>query len=438
MDEAMATPHTPSFQPVLDRFLAAAQVRGERGVAIARLIGCGLVLMPNIIRILVTNFGDSPKQWIIDAALLAGVFFSLWVLTRGRRSQASEFSLLASIFFDLAMVGTILGTYVVWRFDTYTGILHLVDFQALIMAVVASGLRLSRRGTVLSASVGALLILILLAIEQHNAEFLTYDRWDFFVLFGIYSVAVVLSFAFSHRTVRLVHQGAVAALDAERQRQRLGVYISQEFAAASGNSEQLELGGERRPVAILFTDLRGFTAYSEALKPEALVAELNAYLDDMVRVLRRHGGVVDKYIGDAIMAVFGVNDSADQAAVQALWAAAKMQQALTQHNQRRKQKGLHPLRHGLGVHFGEVVIGNIGTSDRMQYTVVGAAVNLASRLESATKDQGVEMLASAAIVDVATETQADLPSLRPLGPLNVRGLDAAVEVYEIGTPLSDM
>jgi adenylate cyclase len=182
---------------------------------------------------------------------------------------------------------------------------------------------------------------------------------------------------------------------------------------------------------VLFSDLRGFTRYSEKISPERLVSELNAYLDVMVTVVRKHGGMVDKYIGDAIMVVFGLPEPQPDAPLRALRAAAEMQAALLVHNADRERRGLPPLQQGIGVHHGHAIAGNIGTEDRLQYTVIGDVVNLASRLESVTKERGVSSLFSQDVVDAAQATGQETPPLAAAGSVQARGRDGSIEVYTL-------
>ena len=150
----------------------------------------------------------------------------------------------------------------------------------------------------------------------------------------------------------------------------------------------------------------------------------------MADIIMDKGGLVDKYIGDAIMVVFGIPRFQPDAAAHALRTAKAMQEALVIHNQGRAERGLSPLKQGIGLHFGEVVVGNIGTRERMQYTVIGDAVNVASRLESATKDAGVPILASKHLVDAAAATGLDCRAVSR-GTLAVRGRDDGVEVCAV-------
>jgi adenylate cyclase len=195
------------------------------------------------------------------------------------------------------------------------------------------------------------------------------------------------------------------------------------------------LGGESLKVTILFTDIRSFTTISEKMDPQELVGLLNEYFTEMVGIVMSEGGVVDKYIGDAIMAVFGAPVPKPEDAVNAVRAAVKMRGALHGLNKRLSERGLQTLRTGIGIHTGEVVAGNIGSEKRMEYTVIGDAVNLASRLESATKELGVNVLISEdtyALTKHVVETQ-------PVREITVKGRKAPVMTYEVlgikGEPL---
>jgi adenylate cyclase len=172
---------------------------------------------------------------------------------------------------------------------------------------------------------------------------------------------------------------------------------------------KVQLGGETLTVTILFSDIRSFTTMSEEMHDaQALVSLLNEYFTEMVSIVMQEDGVVDKYIGDAIMAVFGAPVSKPDDAVRAVRAAVRMREALATLNERLAARGVSALRTGIGIHTGEVVAGNIGSEQRMEYTVIGDAVNLASRLESSTKELGVDVLISgdtyALVKDVCVAT----------------------------------
>ncbi len=189
----------------------------------------------------------------------------------------------------------------------------------------------------------------------------------------------------------------------------------------------VELGGASIPVTILFTDIRSFTTISEKMDAQALVGLLNEYFTEMVGIVMEEDGVVDKYIGDAIMAVFGAPVPKKDDPIHAVRAAVRMRHALVHLNTRLKERGIAPLRTGIGIHTGVVVAGNIGSEKRMEYTVIGDPVNLASRLESSTKDLGVAILIS----DDTYELVKEKIDARPVKEITVKGRLKPVMTYEV-------
>jgi adenylate cyclase len=192
-------------------------------------------------------------------------------------------------------------------------------------------------------------------------------------------------------------------------------------------SGQVQLGGETLTVTILFTDIRSFTTLSEKMNAQELVGLLNEYFTEMVGIVMDGDGVVDKYIGDAIMAVFGAPVPKPDDAKNAVIAAVRMRQGLRVLNKRLVARGMQELRTGIGIHTGEVVAGNIGSERRMEYTVIGDAVNLASRLESSTKDLGVHVLIS----EDTWKLVKDVVVTRPVKEITVKGRKQPVMTYEV-------
>jgi len=159
-------------------------------------------------------------------------------------------------------------------------------------------------------------------------------------------------------------------------------------------SGEIHLGGERKNACVFFSDVRGFTALSEGLDPEALVKILNRYMTKMVRVIIDNGGIVDKYVGDAIMAIWGVPVGKPDDCFRALKACLEMRIALAELNAELIAEGHGALRIGMGLNFGTLISGNIGSEERMEFTVIGDTVNTASRIESLTKEFGTDLLIS--------------------------------------------
>lgn len=219
-------------------------------------------------------------------------------------------------------------------------------------------------------------------------------------------------------------------VDGLRERDKLKTTMGKYMTASVMDhllSGKVHLGGETLTVTILFSDIRSFTTISEKMKAQELVALLNEYFTEMVGIVMDSGGVVDKYIGDAVMAVFGAPVSKSEDAVNAVTAAVRMRQALKKLNASLANRGLQTLRTGIGIHTGEVVAGNIGSERRMEYTVIGDAVNLASRLESNTKELGVNVLISEdtwQLVKHAVEA-------RPVREITVKGRRQPVMTYEV-------
>lgn len=159
------------------------------------------------------------------------------------------------------------------------------------------------------------------------------------------------------------------------------------------------VGGQNKEVTVFFSDIRGFTAFSENRSPEEVVEMLNEYFEVMVGIINRHHGVVDKFIGDAIMAVWGAPHTSETDTQNALMACLEMRVALVELNTKRAGRGQEPIRIGMGLHCGPAISGTIGSTERMEYTVIGDTVNMTSRIEASTKAFGADLLVSQAVVD---------------------------------------
>jgi adenylate cyclase len=191
------------------------------------------------------------------------------------------------------------------------------------------------------------------------------------------------------------------------------------------NPENMALTGERREVTVLFCDVRGFTPLSERLSPEEVVLLLNDFYNLMIETTFKHDGTLDKFLGDAVMAVFGAPLAHPDHSARAIRTALAMQEGIVGLNERRARDGKEPIAVGIGVSAGEAVAGTVGTEDRMEYTVIGDSVNLAARLESNAKPGQI------LISQRTYERVRDLVDARPLGRIRVKGKEEEVEVYEV-------
>ena len=199
--------------------------------------------------------------------------------------------------------------------------------------------------------------------------------------------------------------------------------------AAELTRRQLTLGGEEKKVTILFSDLRDFTPLSERLKPGELLEVLNAYLTSMSQIVDAHGGVVDKYIGDALMALFGAPLEMSDQASQAIETALEMQTALRKLNQQLFTDGEYVLRFGIGIHTGTVVAGNIGSPERYNYTVIGDGVNVASRLQTLTRNR--EYDTDIIVSDETLRESTKSFRTKVLGEVPVKGKQQLVKIHAL-------
>ena len=225
------------------------------------------------------------------------------------------------------------------------------------------------------------------------------------------------------------NQMSAGLAERDRVRDLLGKVVSPEIATQLLQSD-LQLGGEEREVTILFCDLRDFTGMSEQMTATDVLTLLNRYLDRMSTIIERHGGVIDKYIGDAIMALFGAPVADPGAPGKAIAASREMAQALDQLNRELVAEGRPALAFGIGINTARVVAGNMGSKTRLNYTVIGDGVNLASRLEALTKEPAY---ATPIIVSEATiRAMPNPPPARELGEVRVKGKAAAVKIFALG------
>ena len=253
---------------------------------------------------------------------------------------------------------------------------------------------------------------------------LLYDYTGLLLLTVPVLAALVLSGSFS-----LGFEYFLERLEKLRTRRTLERYVSKNLVKEileNPDGYYSSLRGVRVPVTILFSDLVGFTTLSEKADPEALVAQLNQYLSGMTSAIFTNGGTLDKFIGDAIMAVWGNVRSLGTAqdAKNCARSALAMRRELRQLNENWRGEGRMGLGMGIGINHGEVIVGNIGSHERMDPTVIGDAVNLASRLEGLTRVYGVDILAGATVADLVR----DEIYIRSVARVQVKGKTKPVDV----------
>ena len=225
----------------------------------------------------------------------------------------------------------------------------------------------------------------------------------------------------------------IAEADRRKTRTLFGRYVSPTVVEQLTNQPDLVvLGGKRQDATVLFSDIRGFTSYSEAREPEEVVKRLNEYLAVMTATIFRHGGMIDKYMGDGIMAVFGVPVQQGDHAARAIRAALEMRERVEELNQLWEERGEPLFKTGIGLSSGSIVAGNIGCTERMDYTVIGEDVNLASRLESLTKDYQTQLIISERTINSLHNSGVEIPwSFEELGATSIKGFREEIRIYTV-------
>jgi adenylate cyclase len=243
----------------------------------------------------------------------------------------------------------------------------------------------------------------------------TDDDLDFVVAFGGIAAVAIENSQFAER----IRREALVRSNFER-------YFAPQLAARIASSaESTRLGGDKRNVAVLFSDVRGFTPLAEAMNPDEMAHLLSEYFTEMVDCVFRHGGTLDKFIGDAVMAQWGAPIAAPTDADSALRAAVDMMRALPALNAQWKAEGRPELGIGIGLNYGEAFAGNIGSEQRLEFTVIGDTVNTASRLCAAAEPG--EILITESLRNALTSP----PALEERPAMELKGKRRRVAVFRV-------
>jgi adenylate cyclase len=214
--------------------------------------------------------------------------------------------------------------------------------------------------------------------------------------------------------------------DRDRIKEIFGRYVTTQVSQEI-LSKEITLGGERRRVTLLFSDIRNFTTMSEAMTPEQIITFLNDYFSEMVDAVFEQHGVLDKFIGDGMLAVFGTLDERQAHERRAVLAALRMKALLAKLNGERAMIGQAPIAIGIGIHTDDVIVGNIGSRKRLEYTVIGDGVNTCSRVEGLNKEFGTTIL----ITDSTWEQVREDFECRAMPEAPLKGKSKAPRVFEV-------
>jgi adenylate cyclase len=294
----------------------------------------------------------------------------------------------------------------------------LVELSGIVGATLLLGVVLQRLRGIAAALVAAALV----------AGYLVASQWVFVGQgLALSLVYPILAIGLTYSAISVQHYVAEES-EKRKIRNAFSLYLSPSLARlVSEHPEMLKLGGDKRELTVLFSDIRGFTTMSEGLEPEQLVDILNEFLGEMTDEIFAHDGTLDKYIGDAIMAVWGAPIPQTDHAARGCRAALGMVARLDGLNQRWRPQARPVLEIGIGLNSGPMVVGNMGSARRLSYTVIGDNVNLGSRLEGLNKLYATRIIASETTVRAA----ADSVVARDLDLVRVKGKRLPVRIYEI-------
>ncbi len=396
------------------QILADGSLRGERAVSIARVVYVALVAAATSIGSAVSTepVPDTPVRHAVVGTYLMlalGTLVTTHRLARGSVRRALFFPfiatavdygfLLANAWIDAELLG-----------------LEPLPHVAVATAAVFLCFSIARYSQwyVAASVVGAIVTVTLIGVKQGwmNAT------WGGFVAACYLTLGVLIAFT-NHRLRKMF-------VDVRRH-ENLQRYLPQQVVERLLRRGGAALEPVEREVTVLFSDIRDFTALSERQPPEEVMRFLDEYFGHMVQIVKGHEGMMNKFIGDGLMAVWGVPEPQEDHAERALRAAIDMRRKLDELNGARVREGKKPIRIGIGVHTGVVAAGMLGGAEQREYTVIGDAVNLASRIEGLTKQFGADILAS----ESAWRRSGQKLRGERVGEVRVKGREEAVVVYAV-------
>jgi len=297
----------------------------------------------------------------------------------------------------------------------------MTDMQNLIVLLVIAlvlGLLLPRLSIVWSLAITGIFLILYIV----GAYFL-FDIFNYIV--ALATPVIQVGFMF---TLIITYRVLTEQREKRYIRQTFSKFVSKTVVdELLKKPEMLKLGGEKKILSVLFSDIRGFTTLSERMTPEHLVDHLNHYLQAMTDIVIKYDGTLDKYVGDEIMAFWGAPIPQNNHALLSCKAAIEMMTKLKEMNTHWRQEGKDAINIGIGINTGEMIVGNVGSSSRMDYTLIGDNVNLGARLEGTNKIYSTNIIIS----EYTYEQVKEQVIVRELDLIRVKGKDRPVTIYEL-------
>ncbi|MFC1853334.1 adenylate/guanylate cyclase domain-containing protein [candidate division CSSED10-310 bacterium] len=415
--------------------LRREEEKSERLVAYVRML----------LAIIIFTIGVSIKDEIplhsLGALYLCttlSILYSLFIHVLIRYRGYKPLMKFISTFFDIGLLTVALLSFGGYR--TFKAEAFLLYFLWITLAAFRFSLPLTIFAGILSCSsylflVGMSIFFQTIEIGTITESYITAKvsianmgiRLCFLVSFSVFAIYI------SRVSQQMIKNTAFHQFHAAHERQEkekvqttFSTYVTPQVAKKILN-EGTSAVGEKRRVTILFCDVRDFTTLSEQMAAEDVVQLLNEYFNKMVTVLNEHGGILNKYTGDGFLALYGVPQSSDRDEEMAVRSALVMRRVVDLWNIARAEQGLATIRFGIGIHCGEVIVGNIGSDDRKEFTVIGAPVNLASRVEGLNKVLGTDILITAEIY----HRVRDMIRVKPQPRMKLKGLQEPVRTYQV-------
>jgi class 3 adenylate cyclase len=428
MPDPMTTTGTQTR--TVDRLVVDEARRNERQINTVRAVLMGVIVVMTLM-----------FRWTHGPQVTPNTLFELGIAAMGavtaavihfalREEKPPAWISYFSVTMDDIVIAALLVGHKVFFHPDIAGMLGTLNdriFLFVFVVNVAAGLRFDARLVKYAALLGSA---VTLGLFLWDTLFLGLPLDPFYGAISLIAVATTgfIALLVTRKTRRLIREATTLELERERVKNVFARYVSREVAETLLAADLMPLAtGQRRDVTILFCDIRGFTAMTEDMAPEEVVAFLNAYFSVMVDAIFSHGGTIDKYLGDGIMAIFGAPVPQKDHAAQAVAAAMEMRRALDRFNQARAAVGRPPVKIGIGLHAGECVVGTIGAEHRLEFTAVGDVVNVASRIEGLTKEVGADILVSG---DVLQRLPVGIAA-EPLPQRPIRGKARPVEIYRL-------